>query len=762
MQRRPSLARRCYDSEPALRTTERKALAVLARHHARGPQKAGRWPAAAHAALHRLLTPVDDVLRSVGCTRHQRLPAVHLLVQEMHRRQSSLWAWTRDEWLVSLQATDANARNVVMAIAYVLIGHHDLHLDFPQFQRQAFARKVFGRTAVDLAVRRVSTAVENWGYGVKSSEARVPNALCELLIRSGSPRLEDISADVVAAAHRQATTTHVRRGVPLVAHALVALGVMAVSPLPTSISREDWLLGTSAALADVPDEWADWCGRWFRTTTHTRKQSESLYYNLLKTGRWIGSVHPEAANPERWTRATAAEFVSSVDRMLVGEWSHTPSTFRYASRVDLPLRSRTKASQIGAVRTFFRDCHEWGWIQPQFEPRRALTTPRAVLALIGPDPRIIADDVWAKLLWAGLNITSADIPCHGRIGRDSWYPEEMVRAIALIWLFGGLRVDELARLRTGCVRWQRDDVIIAGSTDVLEKDAVCLLDVPAHKTGLPFTKPVDRLVGEAIDAWEAMRPSQPLLLDAKTGEAVDFLFAYRAKRMSRSHVNRCLIPLLCAKANVPRSDARGALTSHRARSTIATQLFNAKEPMTLFELQAWLGHRSPHSTQQYAKIAPTRLAKAYADAGYFGRNLRAVEVLIDQDVVRSGAAARGEPWRFYDLGHGYCTYDFFDQCPHRMACAKCSFYRPKGSSEAQLLEARANLLRLRQDIPLTEDERAAVDDGLVALEHLCAQLANTPTPAGPTPRELAGRGEGKDAFPSPGMVSLPLLREDGS
>ncbi|HEV8190344.1 MAG TPA: hypothetical protein VGP82_02515 [Ktedonobacterales bacterium] len=68
------------------------------------------------------------------------------------------------------------------------------------------------------------------------------------------------------------------------------------------------------------------------------------------------------------------------------------------------------------------------------------------------------------------------------------------------------------------------------------------------------------------------------------------------------------------------------------------------------------------------------------------------------------------------LGHGDCTYDFFDQCPHRIACAKCSFYRPKGSSEAQLLEARANLLRMRQEIPLTDEERDAVDDGIAAME----------------------------------------------
>jgi putative transposase len=39
---------------------------------------------------------------------------------------------------------------------------------------------------------------------------------------------------------------------------------------------------------------------------------------------------------------------------------------------------------------------------------------------------------------------------------------------------------------------------------------------------------------------------------------------------------------------------------------------------------------------------------------------------------------------------------FFEQCPHRMACAKCDFYTytPKNSSKAQLLEAKDNLQRM--------------------------------------------------------------------
>ena len=180
---------------------------------------------------------------------------------------------------------------------------------------------------------------------------------------------------------------------------------------------------------------------------------------------------------------------------------------------------------------------------------------------------------------------------------------------------------------------------------------------------------------------------------------------------------------------------RNLLVVHGFSAPRGSQLFNAKEPMTLFELQEWLGHATPRATQHYAKITPTKLAKSYSDAGYFARNLRAIEVLVDQELVRNGRAAN-EPWKFYDLGHGYCTYDFFDQCPHRMACAKCSFYLPKDSTKAHLLEARANLLRLRQDIPLADAELSAVEDGLTAYEQLLAKLADVPTPAGPTARQL--------------------------
>ena len=70
------------------------------------------------------------------------------------------------------------------------------------------------------------------------------------------------------------------------------------------------------------------------------------------------------------------------------------------------------------------------------------------------------------------------------------------------------------------------------------------------------------------------------MLDRKTREHVDFLAA-RARRFGNHYINNAIIPILCGMVGVPTADVRGNITSHRARSTIASQLYNAKEPMTL-------------------------------------------------------------------------------------------------------------------------------------------------------------------------------------
>ena len=109
------------------------------------------------------------------------------------------------------------------------------------------------------------------------------------------------------------------------------------------------------------------------------------------------------------------------------------------------------------------------------------------------------------------------------------------------------------------------------------------------------------------------------------------------------------------------------------RAPVAESLFLRKQlafylerkVRVLLEIQKWLGHKWANSTQFHLDITPTKPANSYRDAGYFARNVRAIDVLIARDVVKNETADR-EPWMYYDLGRGYCTFDFFELCKFRM------------------------------------------------------------------------------------------------
>ena len=72
-----------------------------------------------------------------------------------------------------------------------------------------------------------------------------------------------------------------------------------------------------------------------------------------------------------------------------------------------------------------------------------------------------------------------------------------------------------------------------------------------------------------------------------------------------------------------------------------------------------------------------------------------------------------------------------------MACARCDFYTPKDSSQGPAARSQGQPAEdAGRSIPLTDDERAAVDDGQAALDRLLGRLADIPTPAGPAPRQV--------------------------
>ncbi|WP_327122084.1 site-specific integrase [Streptomyces sp. NBC_01341] len=730
-----------YDTAVEVRPAEAHAISELGVRNLRrlkdhDPSAAG-WP-----VIHRLLVPLEAVNAALDSppTPHRRramLDVIAVLLTRCAETGQTFWGWTPQEWIHLLGRNQAEfhqhrpgwvndeVRPYLAAHAYLLGSFNEFHR-LGSFQRLTLSWRIFGRDRVSSEIARIRAVLASWGYQLgRDDDTLLPMVVCQLLLLSRSPHLEDLDTALFDLVRREKMLASSQR---YTLHATQrAVAELGFCDPPQPITGRHSARATGGAKT-----WEQWVDRWHATSTLSPGVRGAMRSALLRVGRWIAAEQPEAADPKDWTRQICATWIAAVDRMKVGDY--VQRTAGLGNRLGKPLEAATKAGQITALRTFFRDCQEWEWLPRSFDPLRALAIPRSITALLGPDPRVIADEVWAKLLWAGLNLEAADLP-QSQAGQ--FYPFEMVRAVTLTWLFSGQRSNEIARLRVGCIRWQHDGAPITGdSQQVLARDTICLLDVPPHKTGTAFSKPVDPILGQAVDAWQAVRPDQPKFTDRRTGERVDLLFAIRARRVSTHYINNTIIPMLCRKAGVPAADVRGNITSHRARSTIASQLYNAKEPMTLFELQAWLGHRSPQSTQYYAKITPNTLSKAYSEAGYFERNVRTIEVLVDRDAVASGAAATGEPWQYYDLGHGLCSYTFFEQCQHRMACARCDFYTPKESTRTQLVEAKANLQRMLVSIPLTDEERAAVDDGQSALDRLLERLAEVATPAGPTPNEL--------------------------
>lgn len=113
--------------------------------------------------------------------------------------------------------------------------------------------------------------------------------------------------------------------------------------------------------------------------------------------------------------------------------------------------------------------------------------------------------------------------------------------------------------------------------------------------------------------------------------------------MGRDIINRTVIPVLCARAGMPKEDSRGPITSHRGRASAVTATASVPQGMSLYELMQWSGHSSPQSTMHYIRIRPTQLAASFVKAD---RVAHMISVLIDHDPEVTSLTG---PATYYDL-----------------------------------------------------------------------------------------------------------------
>jgi integrase len=695
--------------------------------------------------LLRFQKPIYDViaLRTTDSSTCQRLRRI--LYLQMIQRETSFWEWSKDEWIEIIgrtkqeyqQAfgTPGDGRLSLQDMAYLLGEITDLREVGQRKDALQTARLYFGVDIVKEETNRVfSLFAGQQGQGYVPDRGflkQLGQTLGVLFLLNRSPLLADISLELLHAASQEPDALPPFQ-IAAVQSSLQQLRLFDPPP-PQELS--DSLRWRKGETADIAPEWVKWCQAWLQRLPKVRRLDRWKYNFLLTVGRWLADHHPEVVSPSQWSEDVALEYVSyTCSQATIGDYTSIQASRVLITKkiVGKKLTPRSMQHRLAALISFFLDVrdkpHRVGNEEPRkvalsLNPAEVFRLPPAIKKLIQPDPRDIDEVLWCKLTYAAATLTEDDYPkaCH--------YPLNYHKAAALLWIASARRPNELARLRVGCIRRDWDPAMLDEDGLPLpgQEAQICYLHIPTGKTKGPYWVPIPKYAADAVDHWEQERPrNQPKQVDPKDNTLVDFLFCVRGKRMGERYINDTLIPALCRRAGVETSDARGTITGHRARSTIATIL--RKNGVSLDDLSLFLGHSNPTMVRAYARTDPFR----------FGRDMnRANDLMrIVEGIIDTKAAKAGQPNVFFFLGRGsdgqprFCGNPAWDKCRHRLACLKCSMYvgASQASKLAERLEARDELFKFQTQIEMNPQEKAAVEGDIETLTSLIQAEASVPLP----------------------------------
>jgi len=734
-----------YDRSP-LTSEEKRALGRAVRYldYAWG----NNGSQYAQEELMRFQQPIYDVvaLRSQAWPTYLKVRRVLYLQMFLHN--TSFWEWSKEVWIAVIHPNsqdfqqkygkDGVGRISLMDMAYLLGGITDLREIGQRRDCLGTTRLYFGATVVDHEIRRVTDLLvgrEGQGYAADQKAVRALTQTFSLLfLLNRCPLLESISPELLQGANQGPDALGPFQ-VEKTTSVLHQLGLL--DSLPERRLVAQLPIGDTAG---VPEEWVAWCRAWLKRYPKISKRLRNFTNLLMVVGRWLADRHPGIVSPRQWDEELAIEYVNYLcSTATVGEYAAPTARKVLIKRKVLgkPLAPRTIKQKLAAMVCFFTDLqkkahevHDGGTskIEQRFNPREIFAVPSSIKKLIQPDPRDIDEIIWCKLTYAAATLTEEDYSVS-----LSGYPLAYYRAAALLLVTSARRPNEIMRLQMGCIRRDWDPAMLGEDGLPLpgQEAQLCYLLVPASKTKGPYWVPIPKYAADAVETWERDRPfSQPKRVDRKDDALVDFLFCLRGVRMGQKFLNHSLIPVLCRRAGVPEHDARGTITGHRARSTIATML--RRNGLSLDDIAEFLGHANANMVRSYARTDPYR----------FGRDMnRANDLMrIVEGVIDTRAARNGKPNVFFFLGRGrdglprFCGNPAWEKGPHRLACLKCPMYVGGGQASrlTERLEARDEIFKFQMRVEMTPQEKAATEGDIETLTELITAESDTPPPELPS------------------------------
>ena len=158
-------------------------------------------------------------------------------------------------------STDAQVRQLVLAVAYLVCEQRDLHLELRGFKARKFAGRVFDQALVDAAVGRVQAHMDGLGHPTVLGRPMLTHALTDVMLLAGSPLLGDLGAraDLFVTLRSRELNNARRHGVEQLARTLVEMRVLGELPFEPSRRGRSGLPAARPVRSTSPR--SGWSGR---------------------------------------------------------------------------------------------------------------------------------------------------------------------------------------------------------------------------------------------------------------------------------------------------------------------------------------------------------------------------------------------------------------------------------------------------------------------------------------------------------------------
>jgi hypothetical protein len=269
-------------------------------------------------SLPRLYRPLEDVKNL--CKTEQpygKFSKVQtLILQEVKRTQETFWAWDQPKWLNLINESSGLLKTPLhfIAYAYLLGDFRKVYaVTWTYINWVVLAQFIFGTDLYWRECERLREVLRSIGYGKMNLKNCVPSALAAIMIENRNPYLDSFDAELLERTRKNFTRQ--ARIIGLASHGLAALGV-----LPNPLRKRNYVPWKEKSTTGIAPEWADYCRRWWETSTLTASSRESNYSFTLRMGLWLARDHPDITDLGQWTVETCADFLAAVNSFKVGEW----------------------------------------------------------------------------------------------------------------------------------------------------------------------------------------------------------------------------------------------------------------------------------------------------------------------------------------------------------------------------------------------------------------------------------------------------------